>query len=122
MAENRDYGSRKTLTRQERLRKQDDFNHVLENGKRFSGRSLIVIWISNALEYPRLGVIVSRKHGNAVQRNRIKRRFRAIFRNNRFRISAPVDLVMIPKIPSAESRYRDFEDDFIRFTEQDYFA
>jgi len=42
----------------------------------------------------RLGVTVTRKVGGAVRRNRIKRRFRDIFRRHRAGLSPDLDLVI----------------------------
>ncbi len=43
---------------------------------------------------PRLGITVTRKVGNAVRRNRIKRVFREIFRQNLHQLDAALDLVI----------------------------
>ena len=48
----------------------------------------------------RLGVTVSRKVGNAVVRNRVKRRIREWFRRDRSAIGPGLDLVVIAR-PSA---------------------
>lgn len=45
----------------------------------------------------RLGITTSRKVGNAVVRNRFKRRLRAWFRANRSDLPAEVDLVVIAR-------------------------
>jgi ribonuclease P protein component len=51
----------------------------------------------------RLGITVTRKFGNAVARNRAKRVFREIFRRAPDLFPPGVDLVVIPKSPSADS-------------------
>ena len=49
----------------------------------------------------RLGITVSRKVGNAVVRNRLKRRIREWFRSERDRLREPLDLVVIARPQAA---------------------
>lgn len=46
----------------------------------------------------RLGMVVSRRYGAAVQRNRIKRLIREVFRLNKQCLQQDVDVVVVPKI------------------------
>ncbi len=45
----------------------------------------------------RLGVVASRKVGNAVERARAKRRMREAFRLNRFRFAGELDVILIAR-------------------------
>jgi ribonuclease P protein component len=46
---------------------------------------------------PRLGITVTRRVGNAVARNRVKRRVRECFRRRRSELDRPVDVVVIAR-------------------------
>lgn len=53
----------------------------------------------------RLGITVTRKIGNAVARNRIKRLVREVFRQNRERLPSGLDLVWVAKQGAAEADF-----------------
>jgi len=57
--------------------------------------SIRCIFLSNELNHARLGMAVSRKYGNAVQRNRFKRQIRDTFRQHAIR-SLGIDLLIVP--------------------------
>lgn len=55
---------------------------------------------------PRLGLTVSRKVGGAVQRNRVKRILREIFRLNQHRLGPGTDLSIIAKTGAQRLDFR----------------
>ena len=80
----------------ERLAKRPQFEKVMaEGGKKRVDRLCTIISIPNGLDKKRLGIIASKKIGNAVARNRAKRRIREIFRQIKHRMEPALDIVVI---------------------------
>ncbi|TNE84977.1 MAG: ribonuclease P protein component [Deltaproteobacteria bacterium] len=79
-----------------RLRRSVEFKQVQRRGKRLSTENLRICVLPNALAAPRFGLTVSRKVGNAVVRNRVKRWLREAIRHERVGAElGAVDLVFI---------------------------
>lgn len=92
----------KRLERQVRLRVRPEFVAVQNHGRRVGTASMTVLARANKLGRDRMGIIASRKLGNAVTRNRAKRRVRALFRSLEpdavhARGHSGIDLVIIPR-------------------------
>jgi len=66
-------------------------------GKRIVTRHLVFIICPNESGCSRLGLIVSRKVGNAVVRNRVKRVIREVFRLNKPLDKRNIDIIVIPR-------------------------
>ena len=60
-------------------------------------------------EDSRLGITVSRRVGNAVERNRVKRRVREFFRLNRERLQPTQDILVIARVGAKALGYREVE-------------
>jgi len=72
-----------TFDKSGRLRKRTEFKAVAAEGRKVYLPDFIIIMAVSVFPYSRIGVTVSRKVGNSVHRNRIKRLVREFFRNNR---------------------------------------
>lgn len=80
-----------------RLRSSRQFDQVFARRCSAGNDLLVVYGCANDQKVTRLGLRVSAKLGNAVARNRWKRRLREAFRTARDRLPAGLDLVVIPR-------------------------
>ena len=79
-----------------RIRRRREFLSLGRTGeKRRTGN--LVFLLRRASGQPRLGITVSRKVGDAVTRNRLKRRIREVFRRHPKRSDLGCDLIVIAK-------------------------
>lgn len=70
---------------------------MFNEGRLFGFAEISVRARPNGLAHSRLGLLVGRKHGGAVRRNRMKRLLREVFRLNRQVLSVPCDLAIVPR-------------------------
>jgi ribonuclease P protein component len=101
-----------------RLSKQKDFDNVFRKGKRFAG-SCMVMWVASASHnITRVGVIASKKiFRKAVERSRVRRVLREIFRLNLPEMKSGVDIVLFPRQQILQKKYREIEADFLNTAE-----
>jgi ribonuclease P protein component len=90
------------LGKASRLLLRREFLAVQERGRRLWAREYAVLALPNAGKLPRLGVTVSSKVSNAVNRNRVKRWVREAFREVGADLPA-VDLVVIARAAAPEA-------------------
>lgn len=97
----------------EHLRRRDDFARVFAARCRAGDDVLLVYAVANDLEWSRIGMSVSRRIGNAVVRNFVRRRIREAFRGNKDRIPRGFDFVCVAKA-NAQDRQVDVEASLVR--------
>jgi ribonuclease P protein component len=66
-----------------RLRKSWEYQRIKQMGCKYSTSHFVLLVAENVVDTSRLGMTVSRRVGNAVERNRVKRQIREYFRLNR---------------------------------------
>jgi ribonuclease P protein component len=91
---------RATFRRHERIDDPAAFRRAFERKRSAADAFLVVYGAENGLDYPRLGISVSRKKvRRAHDRNRVKRLLREAFRLGKAELPAGVDLVVVPRGP-----------------------
>ncbi len=79
------------------LKKKEDFERVKREGTRVTTRFFNVVSCASCPGNTRIGVVVGRRFGNAVLRNRGKRIFRALVRNTSNLLLKGNDIIVFPK-------------------------
>lgn len=100
--------------RGDRLKKRYEFKQAQLSGRRIHTPHFLIVVLPNALQNTRLGITVTKKVGNAVQRNRIKRLVREVFRRNRPMFPGSHDLVFIAKRGATDVDYHCLLDELRR--------
>ena len=80
-----------------RVKREKDFKAIFKKGTSFANRKFVVYQLENQKNHFRVGLSVSKKLGNAVTRNQIKRRIRHIIQNAKGSLVEDVDFVVIAR-------------------------
>lgn len=100
------------------ITRQDDFKNLLQNGLSYSGKffSFRYFLISEDAKNINLGIITSRKFGIAVERNKVRRRVKAIFRQIvKLQIKQTLQIVIIPKRHCKDAPFLSLQQDIETF-------
>ena len=97
-----------------RIKQGRDFSRLKQEGQRLVTGCLIGNWCRMPAGAPlRLGVVTSKRIGNAVVRNRARRLMREAFRVHQHDFAAPVDLVLVARPSIAGKPLAVVEKDFL---------
>lgn len=89
-----------------RIKKNKDFQAVFQKGQSFANRQFVVYSLQkDNQDYFRIGLSVSKKLGNAVTRNRIKRYVRQSVFELKDQLASGYDYVIIARKPVAEMEF-----------------
>ncbi len=94
----------------ERIRKKKDFTVLYKKGICARGRFFNLIHLPNGLGHSRMAAVTSKKVGKAVERNRIRRKARALYRRNREWLPYPMDMLIIAKKEFGEATWTELRE------------
>lgn len=94
-----------------RIKKNEEFSEIISHNKFFSSSSYKIYRAKSKENHSRIGISVSKKIGNAVVRNKIKRQIRMMliqmydFESNKY------DLIIIVRNNYLKKAYKDSKDE-----------
>jgi ribonuclease P protein component len=106
------------MRREQRLSKGSEFTRIFKQGKTWAHSLMVLKALPNGLEWNRFGFAVSKKVGNAVVRNRVRRQMREVARS--MPLKTGWDLVFIARDGVAAVHYGEIEAAMKRLLERAY--
>ena len=91
------------------LKKNYEFRRLYNKGKSAASKCVVVYCNKNGKAENRLGITVSTKLGGAVQRNRIRRRLKEIYRLNEQILRPGYDIVLVARLGSKSAGWSELE-------------
>ena len=92
-------------------------NHIFQrlyHTQGFADGNMVLYARRNRLGRNRVGITVSKKLGHAVVRNRVRRRFRELYRLHRADMLPGWDIIMVGRVRAAELPYQKLEKQYLR--------
>lgn len=100
-----------------RVKKYSDFQKVINLGQSFRAQTLTIYFLENDLDRTRIGISVSKKSGNAVVRNKIKRQIRAII-SKEMDLTKSLDYVFIARKEFDINSFGKTREDIVKLIEK----
>lgn len=93
-----------------RIKKNEEFSRVFNEGKSVANRQFVLYFLrKEEQKHFRIGLSVSKRVGNAVTRNRIKRIIRVVFHELKEELKGEYDFVVIARQPTAKMNYHEMK-------------
>jgi len=89
------------------LKKNNEFLEVYKRGESFANKYLIMYVLENNTIQNRLGISISKKVGNSVKRNRLRRLIKESFRDTEECFPRGLDIVIVVRVSSRDIGYKE---------------
>ena len=98
-----------SLRPSEKIKRSGEMKYIFDKGQRADGEDLAILYTPRDDSLRRVGVVVGKKVGKAVKRNRQKRLLREVYRLNKEKFPAGMDFILFCKKDWGKVKYSDVE-------------
>lgn len=93
------------MKKENRIKKRKEFNYIFKNGEIFSTKYVNLLVTSSWLNKYKVGFSSGKKVGNAVTRNKVKRRIKEAVYQNRDLLKTRTNYIFVAKAGSSEASF-----------------
>ena len=104
---------RYTFSQGGRIKSDDHFNIVINSGKKYVSTSFVLYLHPKEFSDAKIGFIASKKLGNAVTRNKSKRKLKELARHFQYHIHKQYDVLLIARYNVINTSTSDLSNEFI---------
>lgn len=94
------------------IKKSNEIDAIIHNKKRYGNNFFVIYYKENKENHFRFAISIGKKYGNAVERNKIKRQIRSVFRN--FKLFPNNDYVVVVKRSAKDLNFSQIEENLIK--------
>ena len=103
----------KNLKKYEIVKKNTDFNDIINTGRCIRNKYYSIYYKDSEDDFPKFGLAVSKKCGNAVDRNKIKRQLRNLNADNKKLFSIKMNYIIMVRKEILNVSYLQMEEQLI---------
>ncbi len=101
------------MKKYEIVKKNTDFNDIINTGRCIRNKYYSIYYKDSEDDFPKFGLAVSKKCGNAVDRNKIKRQLRNIIDDNKKLFSIKMNYIIMVRKEILNVSYLQMEEQLI---------
>ena len=101
------------MKKREMIKSHEEFSEIIQNEQFIKNKNFTLYIRKGKYEYPHFGIAVSKKLGNAVKRNKLKRQMRVILTEWKKTLNDNKDYIIIMKENTKNLSFQEMQTSFL---------
>ena len=101
------------MKKYEIVKQNNEFNDIIKKGKYLKNEYFVIYYVDHEEDFPKFGLAVSKKCGNAVVRNKIKRQLRDLINRHKKLFSNTKNYIIMVRRGFSEISFDIMEKSFV---------